>query len=98
MHTSHAGEHYLRTAFLIASSTLRFVCGARKLPVASLLGINAMHFNLGMPHILYRVQKRVDRTRKFLGDYIYYRKRNHSRIMAWSMAKKHAVSNISGSQ
>ena len=46
-----------------------------------------MHFNLGMPHILYRVQRRVDRTRKFIGDYIYYRKRNHSRIMAWSMAK-----------
>lgn len=46
-----------------------------------------MHFNIGMPHLLQRLNKRVGETRKFIGNYIYYRKHRHSHTMAWSMAK-----------
>lgn len=42
---------------------------------------------ISMPHPLRRVRKNTDKAFKFLGNYIYYRKRNHSRRMAWSMAR-----------
>lgn len=46
-----------------------------------------MHSNFGMPHIIYRFQRRVEESRKFIGDYIYYRKHNHGHAQAWRMAK-----------
>lgn len=46
-----------------------------------------MHIHFGLPHIFYRIQKRVEETRKFIGNYIFYRKRNHGHIKAWYMAK-----------
>jgi len=46
-----------------------------------------MHINLGVPHIFNRIQKRVDETRKFIVNYIYYRKHKHGHVVAWRMAK-----------
>jgi len=46
-----------------------------------------MYVNSCMPHIFHRIQKRVEEIRKFIGNYIYYRKCNHSHIKAWRMAK-----------
>ena len=46
-----------------------------------------MHNNLCTPHIIHGFQKRADEVCKFIGNYIYYRKRNHSHSMAWSMAR-----------
>ncbi|HLP97030.1 MAG TPA: hypothetical protein VK149_01155 [Sideroxyarcus sp.] len=37
------------------------------------------------PH--HRIPLWAKRIRKFIGDYLYYRKRNHSHIMAWRMAR-----------
>lgn len=34
-----------------------------------------------------RLQKRIDEIRKFIGNYIYYRKLNHGHIEAWRMAR-----------
>lgn len=42
---------------------------------------------ISMPHPLRRMKKSTENARKFIGNYIYYRKRNHSRRMAWSMAR-----------
>ena len=42
---------------------------------------------ISMPHPFRRVKKSTDKVFKFIGNYIYYRKRNHSRRMAWSMAR-----------
>jgi len=46
-----------------------------------------MHFKLGMPHFFQRFQRRVEDFRKFFGNYLYYRKRNHSHTVAWGKAK-----------
>lgn len=46
-----------------------------------------MHNNFGMQHIYRRLQKRTKQIRKFIGDYFYYLKHNHSYVEAWSMAK-----------
>lgn len=46
-----------------------------------------MQINLGVSYALYRAQKRMDNFSKFIGNYIYYRKRNHPHRIAWSMAK-----------
>lgn len=46
-----------------------------------------MQINLITPSILYRAQRRVDGIRKFIGNYMYYRKRSHSRRQSWSMAR-----------
>ncbi len=46
-----------------------------------------MQILFGMPHIYYRLQKRFEETRRFLGNYLYYRRRRHTRRMAWSMAR-----------
>lgn len=46
-----------------------------------------MQINLCTPHIVYSLQKRADEIYKFIGNYIYYRKRKHSHSMAWSMAR-----------
>lgn len=58
MHVFRAGEHHSRMVFLIASSALQFgIWGVR---IASrFLGEMAMHFNLGMQHILYHVHRRL---------------------------------------
>lgn len=42
---------------------------------------------ISMPRPFRRVKKSIDRTFKFIGNYSYYRKRNHSPRMAWSMAR-----------
>lgn len=46
-----------------------------------------MRISLITPHIYYRTQRRIDDIRKFIGNYMYYRKRSHSHSQAWSMAK-----------
>lgn len=46
-----------------------------------------MPINLITPNILYRAQKRIDDTRRFINNYLFYRKRSHSHSQAWSMAK-----------
>ncbi len=46
-----------------------------------------LHINLGLPRAIHRMQKRADRTCKFIGNYLYYRKRHHGHSMAWSMAR-----------
>ena len=46
-----------------------------------------MNINLAMPHIILRFHRRVEETRKFIGDYIYYRKRKHGHIVSWRMAR-----------
>ncbi|HEX5338212.1 MAG TPA: hypothetical protein VFW53_07215 [Gallionella sp.] len=46
-----------------------------------------LHFNLGMPRAICRAQKRANKAWRFIGNYFYYRKRNHSRSMAWKMAR-----------
>lgn len=47
----------------------------------------AMRNNIGTSLILYRIQKRVEESRKFVGNYFYYRKQNHGHAQAWRMAK-----------
>jgi hypothetical protein len=49
--------------------------------------VHAMQSNFGMQNIIYRIQRRVEESRKFIGDYIYYRKHNHGHAQAWRMAK-----------
>jgi len=46
-----------------------------------------MNINLCMPNVIYGFQKRVGEARKFIGNYIYYRKRNHCHSLAWSLAR-----------
>ncbi len=46
-----------------------------------------MQIYIGMPSIYYRIHRRLDETRRFIGNYLYYRKRKHSRRTAWSMAR-----------
>jgi hypothetical protein len=46
-----------------------------------------MHSNYCMPYTFHRIQKRIEEARKFIGNYIYYRRHNHSHFNAWSMAK-----------
>lgn len=46
-----------------------------------------MRNNIGTSLILYRIQKRVEESRKFVGNYFYYRKQNHGHAQAWRMAK-----------
>ncbi len=46
-----------------------------------------MNNYISMPHPFRRVKQSADKARKFIGDYVYYRKRNHSHIMAWRMAR-----------
>jgi hypothetical protein len=42
---------------------------------------------ISMPSPIRRAKKSADKARKFIGNYIYYRKRNHSHRIAWSMAR-----------
>ncbi|OGT10592.1 MAG: hypothetical protein A3J49_01245 [Gallionellales bacterium RIFCSPHIGHO2_02_FULL_57_16] len=46
-----------------------------------------MYFNLGVLRILNRFNKRIDEIRKFISNYIYYRKLNHGHMEAWRMAR-----------
>ena len=46
-----------------------------------------MTLDFGIHQIINRTQRRVDSARKFIGNYIYYRKRKHHHRMAWSMAR-----------
>jgi len=46
-----------------------------------------MYFNLSLLRLLRRVQKGLDETRKFIGNYFYYRKLNHGHFEAWRMAR-----------
>jgi hypothetical protein len=46
-----------------------------------------LHINLARPQAIHRMQRRANKVSKFISDYVYYRKRNHSHIMAWRMAK-----------
>ena len=41
----------------------------------------------GVTHVFHNMQRRMEETRKFLGNYIYYRKHNLSHDKAWSLAK-----------
>ncbi len=41
----------------------------------------------GSSRPLRRMQTRMEKIRKFIGDYIYYRKRNHSHRMALQMVR-----------
>lgn len=46
-----------------------------------------MRVYIGMPHLPQRLNKRIDEVRKFIRNYIYYRRRKHNHIQAWTMAK-----------
>lgn len=46
-----------------------------------------MNIILSKNSIFFHGQRRVDEIRKFFGNYIYYRKCNHSHSVAWRMAK-----------
>lgn len=37
--------------------------------------------------VVLATKKRITKARKFISDYHYYRRRKHSRQVAWSMAK-----------
>lgn len=46
-----------------------------------------MHIYLGTPQIYRRFQKHMEETRRFFGNYVYYRKRKHGHSTAWKMAR-----------
>ncbi len=46
-----------------------------------------MHFYIGIPRRLNRLNKLVDETRKFISNYIYYRRHKHNHARAWNMAR-----------
>ncbi len=39
------------------------------------------------PRPFRRMKESADKISRFIGNYIYYRRRNHSHRMAWSMAR-----------
>lgn len=43
--------------------------------------------SLSIPRIHHRFHRRLEEARRFIGNYIYYRKRRHGHRMAWSMAR-----------
>ncbi len=46
-----------------------------------------MNIIFSTSHPFRRVRRSADSISRFIGNYLYYRKRNHSRRMAWSMAR-----------
>jgi hypothetical protein len=46
-----------------------------------------MNIMISTPHPFRRVKRSAGKIRKFISDYVYYRRRNHSHRMAWSMAR-----------
>ncbi|HEX5337143.1 MAG TPA: hypothetical protein VFW53_01770 [Gallionella sp.] len=40
-----------------------------------------------MRHTMQRMQKHLNESWKFIGNYFYYRKRNHCHSVAWRMAR-----------
>lgn len=87
MHTLRDGEHYSLSVISYASDAIRLGMRNANFKSAHIRRFIAMHNIFGMLHIFYRFQKRVEENRKFIGNYIYYRKHNHGHFEAWCMAK-----------
>lgn len=86
MHTLCVAAHYAHTAIRIAFDAVRCVeCANFQLTIMRRFIDMQIHF--GMAHVFHNMQRRIEETRKFVANYIYYRKHNLSHDKAWSLAK-----------